>query len=297
MENLIIQPNKISPGVEFLSTGVLLIAGRSIMINPLGFYLNLSAWIKKYAEQAQPCTNLNIVLEKIHIDSICSVQTIFFELYQIAKKGYAVNLNWFCESNDEEMKETIISYSWKCFSLNVKLFLISSMPTITYRLKDLNPAGFEILDTVVVYEPENEENGIKPDTEDPYYKQWTAVGPDLNMKESKPRVDKNTLFWICKELRQRIPGEADLYDYKLFSGAMLPFELKEGNFVCTEISDKYVKTGCGNHCSVFFKISDQKTVRAFFGIGQNEEGIVQIAKLLRELAPFENWERYDKKNK
>jgi hypothetical protein len=295
MENLIIKPSKISPGVEFLRTGVLLIAGRSIMINPLDFYLNLSDWIKKYAEQPQPCTNLNIVLEKIHIDSICSVQTIFFELLQIAKKGYVVNLNWFCERDDEEMKETIISYTWKHFSLNVKLFLISSMPEITYSLKDLNPAGFEIVDTVLVYEPENAANAIKTDPEDPYYNQWTAVGPYLNMKESKPLVDKNTLFWICKELRQRIPGEADLYDYKLFSGALLPFELKEGNFVCTETRDRYVKTGCGNHCSVFFKISDQKTERAFYGLGQNEEGIIQIAKLLRKLAPFENWERYDKK--
>ena len=126
---------------------------------------------------------------------------------------------------------------------------------------------------------------------------WIAVYPDLKTRKCKrPDPGIKTLFWIRKTFRQKANPHTDLFDYGVFSPDLVPFTIREGSFECIEIRDHFRTLGCGNHCSILFRVADKHGVtRSFFGLGQQEAGIVEIIRLLKELAPYEDWENHDKR--
>ena len=126
---------------------------------------------------------------------------------------------------------------------------------------------------------------------------WISVSLDLKTKEFvKPVLDVNVLIWIHKYYGWQWDAFTSMYKYEIFSSELQPIQLSEGNFTCTVLEDYCKSIGCGNHYSIKFGIIDRKNVlRMGFGLGQQEQGIIETIKLLRELANYEDWAQYDLK--
>jgi hypothetical protein len=126
---------------------------------------------------------------------------------------------------------------------------------------------------------------------------WISLSYDLKpQKYFKPVQDSQVFIWIHKYFDRYWDADTPMFKYEIFSSELSPIQLGEGNFTCTELEDFCKSIGCGNHYSIKFGIIDKKNeLRVGYGIGQQENGIIETIKLLRELASYEDWEDYYKK--
>ncbi len=124
MENLLIEKTQRTPEVDFKSSGVLLIRGRSIPENSIEFYSPIFDWLDRYILSPAPSTELNIKLEYFNTSSAkCLVET-FRKLEKLPQSGTPVKVNWYYEEEDEDMQ-----YSGKDFidiiNLPIELIVIT----------------------------------------------------------------------------------------------------------------------------------------------------------------------------
>ena len=124
---------------------------------------------------------------------------------------------------------------------------------------------------------------------------WITLSRNLKPKEySKPVPDNNVYIWIHKYFEYNWGDNTPMYKYELFSSELKPIQLIEGNFTCTMLEDHCISRGCGNFYSIKFGIIDKNNVlRTGNGLGQQEEGIIETIKLMREIARYEDWAHYD----
>lgn len=98
MNRLFIEESKGTPRVEFDPTGELMLMGRSLPCDPIGFYKPLLQWVKD-------CTcekiNFSIRLDYINTSSEKQIYLIFMILKENANVK-DIKVNWHFEEGDED---------------------------------------------------------------------------------------------------------------------------------------------------------------------------------------------------
>lgn len=106
MEKLIIEGSAKTPSIHFDSeTGVLMLKGRSIPENSIEFYKPLNEWLDLYAASPKPATVVDMKLEYFNTSSSKCILDFFKKLEKVNNNGNSVNVNWYFETDDEDMEE------------------------------------------------------------------------------------------------------------------------------------------------------------------------------------------------
>lgn len=106
MNSLIIEGSPKTPNINFDGNeGSFLISGRSIPENSLGFYKPIIEWLDAYISEPKEETIVNIRLEYFNTSSSKCLLDVFKKLEVIFKRGLKVSINWYYESDDEDMLE------------------------------------------------------------------------------------------------------------------------------------------------------------------------------------------------
>ena len=106
METVTIEGTPKTPTINFdMQKGLLEIKGRSIPENSIEFYKPLVDWLEKYSTSPKPQTNVNIQLEYFNTSSSKCILDVFKKLEAIHKNGSEIVINWYYETDDEDMLE------------------------------------------------------------------------------------------------------------------------------------------------------------------------------------------------
>jgi hypothetical protein len=102
MENLFIEGSQTLPTVEFQTNGLLKLNGRALPENAHNFFKPLITWVKEFTVDE---LNLEINLE--YFNTAVSKQLYDFLKAVEANNNYKkINLKWFYEDGDDEIKES-----------------------------------------------------------------------------------------------------------------------------------------------------------------------------------------------
>jgi hypothetical protein len=123
-------PSKRTPWI-ILEPGRILIMGRSIPDNPLGFYLPVHNWIKEYILTYKGSTQIDLGFEYINTTSTKWIFLMLKDLCNGDSYREKVNVNWFYEEGDEDMKE-----------LGYILRSLVTCPFDIIEVEEMNPAWF-----------------------------------------------------------------------------------------------------------------------------------------------------------
>lgn len=108
MENLIIlkKPNeKYFPSIFFdAETGHCEIAGESFMEEPFKFYAPLIDWITKYINSDKKSITFVLKLNYFNTRSSKMLLEIFKLLKEFSNNGAKVEINWYYDPSDDDMK-------------------------------------------------------------------------------------------------------------------------------------------------------------------------------------------------
>ncbi|GAB5416302.1 MAG: DUF1987 domain-containing protein [Crocinitomicaceae bacterium] len=106
MENLVISGSAKTPSIDFNATsGRILLKGRSIPENSIEFYKPLNEWLDAYATAPVGNTVVDMRLEYFNTSSSKCILDFFKRLEQINGKSTEVTVNWYFETDDEDMQE------------------------------------------------------------------------------------------------------------------------------------------------------------------------------------------------
>ncbi len=115
-----------TPAVSFDPGGTLTIAGRSITTKAWSFYKPLFDWIEEYMKDPAPETILNLDFELLHVDSLVKVMDICKILSRLKKAGLRAEVYWYCEKEDEDMKDMAAMASELLKSIDVKEVIVET---------------------------------------------------------------------------------------------------------------------------------------------------------------------------
>jgi hypothetical protein len=105
MENLKLDGSAKTPAISFQSVGKLELKGRSIPENSVEFYKPLNEWIDGYSKKPAAVTDVDVKLEYFNTSSSKCILDFFKKLESINGKGTEVKINWYFETDDEDMEE------------------------------------------------------------------------------------------------------------------------------------------------------------------------------------------------
>lgn len=95
-----------TPEVDFNGdTGILELRGRSIPENSVEFYSPLNKWLDDYEQQPNANTTVDVKLEYFNTSSSKCILDIFKRLEKMNGKATQVKVNWYFETEDEDMAE------------------------------------------------------------------------------------------------------------------------------------------------------------------------------------------------
>lgn len=105
-EKFVVEGSPKTPFVDLnRSTGVLLLKGRSIPENSIDFFQPIYNWIDKYNEEPNQNTTLQIRLEYFNTSSSKCILDLFRKFERLNKDKSKVVVEWFYETDDEDMEE------------------------------------------------------------------------------------------------------------------------------------------------------------------------------------------------
>lgn len=87
------------------NTGILLFRGRSIPENSIDFFQPINHWVDQYCEHPKQETTLQIRLEYFNTSSSKCILDLLKKFEQLNKEKSKVTVEWFYETNDEDMEE------------------------------------------------------------------------------------------------------------------------------------------------------------------------------------------------
>jgi len=106
MENILRESSAKTPTINFdAKSGVLLLRGRSIPENSIEFYKPLNDWLDLYGEKPCQETTIDMKLEYFNTSSSKCILDLLKRLEKINQTGSKVSVNWYFESDDEDMEE------------------------------------------------------------------------------------------------------------------------------------------------------------------------------------------------
>lgn len=125
MEKIKIEPTPKTPSVSFdYNSGLLEIKGRSIPENSIEFYKPIIESLEKYGIKPSSVTTVNVQLEYFNTSSSKCILDVFKKLETIHKNGNQLVVNWYYESDDEDMLEAGEDYQ-AIISVPFKMIQIS----------------------------------------------------------------------------------------------------------------------------------------------------------------------------
>ncbi|HEC42360.1 MAG TPA: DUF1987 domain-containing protein [Bacteroides sp.] len=111
MEPISIRETEATPSIEFNpEKGLLIIKGRSHPENAKIFYGPLIEWCESYAKDPPEKTVLRIQLEHFNTISSKSLLDVFRSLKEIQKTEKLILIDWYYESDDEELLDAGKTY-------------------------------------------------------------------------------------------------------------------------------------------------------------------------------------------
>ncbi len=112
MEKLHIEGSAKTPSVSFDGeVGVLEMRGRSIPENSIEFFQPLIDWVDGYGESAKKETRVDMKLEYFNTSSSKCILDLFKRLEKINSEDSRVLINWYYETDDEDMEEAGEDYA------------------------------------------------------------------------------------------------------------------------------------------------------------------------------------------
>ena len=106
MMNLVIDGSAKTPSIDFNSeTGTLALKGRSIPENSIEFYKPLNEWFDMYASAPREKTTVEVRLEYFNTSSSKCILDFFKRLEKVNQGLSIVHVNWYFETDDEDMEE------------------------------------------------------------------------------------------------------------------------------------------------------------------------------------------------
>ncbi|MDX2360103.1 MAG: DUF1987 domain-containing protein [Crocinitomicaceae bacterium] len=106
MEKFHLEGSPKTPTVTFdADNGVLELRGRSIPENSVEFYGPLNDWLEKYESSPSPKTTLDMKLEYFNTSSSKCILDLFKRLEKMNGHDTNVHVNWYFETEDEDMAE------------------------------------------------------------------------------------------------------------------------------------------------------------------------------------------------
>lgn len=111
LENLIIEPQPITPFVKFKSDqGLLLIKGKSMSEDALDFYAPIVTIVDNYLNQAEKLT-CYLYFKEFNLATAKSLFHLFKTLSEHHILGKRITINWFADWHNNEMLQTGIDYA------------------------------------------------------------------------------------------------------------------------------------------------------------------------------------------
>lgn len=112
MEKLYIEGSAKTPSVSFDGdSGVLEMRGRSIPENSIEFFQPLIDWVDAYGITPKAKTRVDMKLEYFNTSSSKCILDLFKRLERINKEDSKVLINWYYETDDEDMEEAGEDYA------------------------------------------------------------------------------------------------------------------------------------------------------------------------------------------
>ena len=112
LEKLVIMGKRNSLYVVFDSeTGILSLRGHSIPDNALKFFEPIMTWTKEYLQLSPEKISLNVSFEYLHTGASKQIFILLQLLNEWRMKGNIVNVNWYYEEDDEDMKNLGLDFS------------------------------------------------------------------------------------------------------------------------------------------------------------------------------------------
>ena len=106
MEKFRLEGSPKTPTIDFDGdTGVLELRGRSIPENSVEFYGPLNTWLENYESDAREKTTLDMKLEYFNTSSSKCILDLFKRLEKMNGNSTSVHVNWYFETEDEDMAE------------------------------------------------------------------------------------------------------------------------------------------------------------------------------------------------
>lgn len=106
MEKYVLDGSPKTPEVNFdNATGVLELRGRSIPENSVEFYAPLNKWLDDYEQAPVANTVMDVRLEYFNTSSSKCILDLFKRLEKMNGKSTQVTVNWYFETEDEDMAE------------------------------------------------------------------------------------------------------------------------------------------------------------------------------------------------
>lgn len=110
MNNLTLEGSAKTPTISFDSNGKLELKGRSIPENSVEFYKQLNDWIDAYSNVPATSTIVDVKLEYFNTSSSKCILDLFKKLELLHRTGRDTVINWYYESDDEDMQEAGLDY-------------------------------------------------------------------------------------------------------------------------------------------------------------------------------------------
>ena len=110
MNNLTLEGSAKTPTISFDSNGKLELKGRSIPENSVEFYKQLNDWLDAYSNVPATSTIVDVKLEYFNTSSSKCILDLFKKLELLHRTGRDTVINWYYESDDEDMQEAGLDY-------------------------------------------------------------------------------------------------------------------------------------------------------------------------------------------
>ena len=112
MKPLIIEATSKTPAVKLdYETGIIELAGMSYSEDTFAFYEPIFAWINEYIQDPNTFTNFNMKIKYFNTSSVKCLFDILEIFAKLSKSGKNVNINWFYDEEDDEMRDTGQNFS------------------------------------------------------------------------------------------------------------------------------------------------------------------------------------------
>jgi hypothetical protein len=105
MNDLLISKTTLTPQVQFLSSGNLLIKGVSTPENTMSFYRPLFNWISEFKSTDPSKISLILEIDYLNSTSTKAIVELLILLNNIKKDGVPVEIMWRYESGDDDMQD------------------------------------------------------------------------------------------------------------------------------------------------------------------------------------------------